>query len=162
MIKSSNLKREDTRIEYAKYLGLNTKANQFFVYEYNEVLNYVSKLDLGSGDLSFRLPAFVHNKDEQIHAHRMFKEAMNSMRIKSPSLLRHLSTAEKRFSRSGIWQITLAAHIMSVLLKKLSIFAIESVLKNSLIELIPLDVAILETFDDGSKPIQFLPFSEKF
>ena len=86
LIKSSNLKQEDTRIEYAKYLGLNTKANQCFVYEYNDVLNYVSKLDLGSGDLSFRLPAFVHNKREQKHAHRMFKEAMNSMRIKSPSL----------------------------------------------------------------------------
>ncbi len=86
LIKSSSSKREDTRKNYAKYLGITTKSKPYFICDYDEVTKYINNLKLGSGDLKFRLPSFVHNKGEHRHAERMFQEAMNSIRIKSTSL----------------------------------------------------------------------------
>lgn len=85
-MKTSRLRLEDTKNEYSKYLDLECRSKLWVISDYDDVAPYVSSLKLGSGSLSFRLPAFVHNKDEQKYAKLMFQKAMQSLRLKIPSL----------------------------------------------------------------------------
>ena len=79
LTKSSNqsLSIGETRQIYSKYLDLNDNHNKWVCYKEKEVFDLLKEFDLGAKNLCFRLPSYVHIKNEQDYHLLMLNEALS-------------------------------------------------------------------------------------